>query len=209
MIEFKEWPKIPRLFRECMITEKIDGTNAGVIIEKLPKDAPLLHLWNDRKAIAVVLHEDRLYLVGAQARNGLITLQDDNHGFASWVGKNAADLVRILGEGTHMGEWWGHGINRGYGLPKGENYFSLFNVARWDPLYDDATWPKGLSIVPVLYEGMFSTGAVRATVDSLKKNGSLARGGYDKPEGVVVFHAAAEEMFKVTCERDEEWKGKK
>lgn len=209
MIEFKEWPKIPRLFRECMITEKIDGMNAGVVIEKLPGNASLMSLWSDVKAIALVNYEGDLFMVGAQARNGLITLKDDSHGFAAWVGKNAPDLVRILGVGTHMGEWWGGGINRGYGLPKGEKYFSLFNVARWDPVYDEATWPAGLSIVPVLYEGMFSTVSVRVAVEKLKDGGSFARGGYDRPEGVVVYHTAAEEMFKVTCERDEEWKGKR
>ena len=32
MIEFREFPKIPRMFRECVITEKIDGTNAQVIV---------------------------------------------------------------------------------------------------------------------------------------------------------------------------------
>lgn len=32
MIEFKAWPKIPRLFRDVIITEKIDGTNAAIHI---------------------------------------------------------------------------------------------------------------------------------------------------------------------------------
>jgi len=31
-IEFKEFPKIARLSRECIITEKIDGTNASILI---------------------------------------------------------------------------------------------------------------------------------------------------------------------------------
>lgn len=31
-IEFQPWPKIARLNREITITEKIDGTNAAVII---------------------------------------------------------------------------------------------------------------------------------------------------------------------------------
>ena len=29
-IEFKEWPKTPRLLRNITITEKIDGTNAAI-----------------------------------------------------------------------------------------------------------------------------------------------------------------------------------
>ena len=37
MIEFKEFPKIARLNREVIVTEKIDGTNAAVIVTE---DAP-------------------------------------------------------------------------------------------------------------------------------------------------------------------------
>ncbi len=32
MTEFKAWPKIARLNRDMVITEKIDGTNACVIV---------------------------------------------------------------------------------------------------------------------------------------------------------------------------------
>lgn len=32
MIEFKGFPKMARLSRECIITEKIDGTNAQICI---------------------------------------------------------------------------------------------------------------------------------------------------------------------------------
>ena len=35
MIEFQEWPKIPRLNRDITITEKIDGTNAAVGIAEV------------------------------------------------------------------------------------------------------------------------------------------------------------------------------
>ena len=36
MVEFKEWPKIPRGLGEQMtITEKIDGTNACIIVEEI------------------------------------------------------------------------------------------------------------------------------------------------------------------------------
>ena len=30
--EFRAWPSIPRLYRDCVITEKIDGTNAAVVV---------------------------------------------------------------------------------------------------------------------------------------------------------------------------------
>jgi hypothetical protein len=66
----------------------------------------------------------------AGSRSQYITPERDNHGFARWV-QDDADELWALGEGRHFGEWWGSGIQRGYGLQKGEKRFSLFNVARW------------------------------------------------------------------------------
>ena len=37
--EFVEFQKIPRLRRECIISEKIDGTNGAIFIGKLLGDA--------------------------------------------------------------------------------------------------------------------------------------------------------------------------
>lgn len=100
---FQPFPKIPRLNRNVIITEKIDGTNACVIVT-----------------------EDGQ--VHAQSRSRLITPEDDNFGFAAWVAENASQL-RDLGPGHHYGEWWGRGIQRNYGLR--ERRFSLFNVHKW------------------------------------------------------------------------------
>lgn len=100
-MEFVAFPKIPRLFRECVITEKIDGTNASV------------HISEDGVTIQ------------AASRNKFITPQDDNYGFARWVEKNKDELLK-LGPGRHYGEWWGVGINRGYELS--ERRFSLFHT---------------------------------------------------------------------------------
>jgi hypothetical protein len=101
--EFREFQKIPRLNREVIVTEKIDGTNA-----------------------CVVVGEDGS--IAAQSRSRLITPQDDNYGFAKWVQEHA-DELKALGPGYHYGEWWGLGINRNYGVPS--KHFSLFNVSRW------------------------------------------------------------------------------
>lgn len=46
-------------------------------------------------------------------------------------------------------------------------------------------------------------------IEALKSDGSRAVPGFMKPEGVVVYHKAGGVMFKATCERDEEWKGKR
>jgi len=170
---FESFPKIARLFRDCIVTEKIDGTNAQILVT--PDE------------------------VKAGSRNRWITPAADNFGFARWVQANADVLREVLGEGRHFGEWWGPGIQRGYGLA--EKRFSLFNVSRWrdvqPPLY----------CVPVLYEGPFRTVAIAECMDHLRETGSKASPGFMRPEGVVVFHAASGQFFKSTLEDDEKPKG--
>ena len=104
---FTSFGKIPRLSNLTMtVTEKIDGTNAAVLITE----------------------DGGIY---AQSRKRFITPEDDNYGFAAWVAEHERDLLD-LGPGTHFGEWWGQGIQRNYGLD--ERRFSLFNTSRWgDP----------------------------------------------------------------------------
>lgn len=169
--EFVAFPKIARLNREIIITEKIDGTNACV------------HVTDD----------GRVY---AGSRTRWVTPESDNYGFARWV-ESVKDQLLELGPGTHHGEWWGSGIQRGYGLK--EKRFSLFNVHKFD-----VTRPACCEVVPTLYRGPFSQAAVTDCVAVLAKDGSLAAPGYGRPEGVVVFHSASNALFKVTCEKDEQ-----
>lgn len=192
-VEFVGFPKIARLRRECLVTEKIDGTNASIRIT-----------------------EDGEFLVGSRTR--WITPEDDNHGFARWAYDHKKELLG-LGVGTHFGEWYGSGIQRGYGLKKGEKRFSLFNVSRWclfgqepqriamaDPRiekYQDVL-PACCGLVPILYRGIFDTARVEEAIADLKMNGSKAVPGYAFPEGVVVFHVAGNAGFKVTLEKDHE-----
>jgi hypothetical protein len=100
---FKPFSKIPRLVRDCIVTEKLDGTNAQVFISESGE-------------------------VIAGSRNRWITPAADNYGFARWVEGNKNELLK-LGPGAHFGEWWGLGIQRGYDLH--ERRFSLFNVSKW------------------------------------------------------------------------------
>ena len=179
MSEFQEFPKMARLSREVIITEKIDGTNTQVFIS-----------------------DDGSIIVGSRKR--WITPQDDNFGFAKWVEENKDELLK-LGVGRHFGEWWGSGIQRGYDLPKGEKRFSLFNVSRWS---DDSLRPKCCHVVPVLYQGLFDTVKVDECLGNLKLNGSMASPGFMRPEGVVVFHIAGNIGFKKTIEKDEVPKSK-
>lgn len=85
--------------------------------------------------------------------------------------------------------------------PAGERRFSLFNVSRWK---DER--PSCCSVVPVLYEGPFSTEVVSAQVERLRTLGSLAAPFMD-PEGLIVYHTAAQHGFKVTLKDDDKPKG--
>lgn len=175
---FEPFPKIPRLSREIIITEKIDGTNAQV--------------W---------IGEDDEMLFGSRTR--WITPEDDNFGFARWGAENREELLH-LGPGRHFGEWWGSGIQRGYGLKKGEKRFSLFNVSRWS---NEAIRPSCCHVVPLLWRGELDLSAVNYYLAKLARAGSVAAPGFMAPEGVIVFHVAANSGFKKTIERDEEPKG--
>lgn len=194
-IEFESFGKIPRLFRDVVITEKIDGTNAAIGI--VPWDGT-----NDDQSTLVVTSNGDC-LVYAQSRKRIITTKEDNAGFAGWVYDNAETLVTDLGFGLHFGEWWGSGIQRGYNLPKGEKRFSLFNTSRWAEA--EFTTPF-LGCVPVLYKGPFDTDTARIILNELSI-GSYAAPGYARPEGIVVYHSAGRVMFKATIENDEKPKG--
>lgn len=174
MIEFQAFDKVPRLRRGCVITEKIDGTNAQIYF---PDDGGPM-------------------LVGS--RNRWITPADDNYGFARWAHENEPEL-RKLGFGRHFGEWWGSGVQRRYNMT--EKRFSLFNVGRWAA--PDAVLPSCVHLVPVLHNGDFTTNAVDDALEQLRTGGSVASPGFMSPEGVVVFHVASRMLYKVTLDNDE------
>jgi RNA ligase len=168
--DFMPFQKIPRLRRGCIITEKIDGTNAQVFVG-----------------------EDGS--VRAGSRNRWITPEADNFGFAGWVAKHA-DILRELGPGRHYGEWYGLGVQRGYGMT--ERRFALFNTGRWS-----TERPACCDVVPVLYAGQFTTEVVDTVVEDLRREGSRAEPGFMKPEGVIVFLTAARTIYKVLLENDD------
>lgn len=105
-VEFKAWPKMTRNNPFLVtITEKMDGTNACIIIEEGK-------------------------VVGVQSRHRFITPESDNYGFAQWVKANEEELLG-LGDGYHYGEWVGLGIQKN---PHNLLYkkFFLFDTKRWD-----------------------------------------------------------------------------
>lgn len=219
-VEFTAWPKMSRLYRDIVITEKIDGTNAAIGVQEHPFGYSMGIDPAERPQVTVVVYTDdedldgipiHEYWVYAQSRTRLITPESDNFGFAAWVWENAYSLSRHLGPGLHFGEWWGSGIQRGYGLPKGEKRFSLFNTSRWGALetqFQLGAVP-GLRVVPTLYQGMFDGGWVQRAKETLTSCGSYAAPGFMNPEGVVIFHTASNTMFKSTLDKDELPKGQR
>lgn len=211
-IEFRSFGKIGRLFRDVVITEKIDGTNAAVGINFYSVDLPVDYQLPAEDVDCKFVDRDgrdvngmvNYAVVYAQSRTRVIRPGMDNHGFARWVWDNAEYLVENLGEGLHFGEWWGSGINRGYGMPKGIKRFSLFNTHRWSGIDFNLS---SLDTVPVLYTGPFDTEIVKSTMDFLRTFGSAAMPGYDNPEGIVLYHRHANALFKATLKNDDIPKG--
>lgn len=166
-VEFIAWPKIPRVEnRKEFYTEKIDGTNACVIIT-----------------------EDGEF--ACQSRSRIITPEDDNYGFAKWAYKNKDELMK-LGVGHHFGEWWGAGIQRGYGLE--EKRFSLFNTKRWG--VHNPNTPSCVHIVPTIHAS-----SVEKAKQKLIEEGSLASPGFMKVEGVVVYESQTNSYWKAIIDK--------
>ncbi len=197
-IEFQKFPKIPRFNRDIIITEKIDGTNAQILIT-----------------------EDGQIFAGSRKR--WLTEDKDNYGFCAWVQEYQEELLQ-LGPGRHFGEWWGQGIQRNYGLD--HKQFSLFNVNRWQSISNslfeltklerggvveiERVFPPACClVVPILAKGDFVNWLIDGTLLKLHRRGSAAAHGFMNPEGIVVYHTASNYLFKVTLEHDEQWKGKK
>lgn len=204
--EFKAWPKTPRLGNEEMtITEKIDGTNACVCIFPVPVDEQQGMLDNGvPEGFELAKLGDDVYLFGAQSRTRMITpgKNTDNAGFAAWAYENYEWLIRTLGLGRHYGEWWGSGIQGGYGLAKGERRFSLFDVWRWEQGLDPTCAPEELWVVPTLYRGPSSDFAIEKALYDLRNGGSVASPGYMNPEGIIVSYKLTRQSYKAFVNDD-------
>ena len=68
--------------------------------------------------------------------------------------------------------------------------------------------PACCHVVPVLWRGDFDTRAIYETMQQLLQNGSAAAPGFMRPEGVVIYHAQANVLFKKTFENDDAGKGR-
>jgi hypothetical protein len=106
---FTGFPKIARLSREIVVTEKIDGTNGQINIQTISfeeeRTDPTVLLLKEVAGATLALR--------AGSKSRFLTRKTDNFGFCKWAEENAEELFAGLGEGQHFGEWWGSGIQRG------------------------------------------------------------------------------------------------
>jgi hypothetical protein len=195
-MEFQPYPKTPRLKRSVTITEKIDGTNAQIVITVEPHG-----LVPRTPTVAERVTMEGILAMRVGSRNRWITpgKDTDNYGFAQWCQGNADELFK-LGEGQHFGEWY-RGIGRNYGLD--HRRFALFNTARWGD--HNPNTPACCNVVPVLAQ--CGLDAVTDVIAELEGTGSRAVPGFMNPEGIIVYHSASKQNFKVLLENDEIPKG--
>lgn len=224
-MEFQKFNKIPRLSREIIITEKIDGTNGQIYILEFDNiynafNGNYNSEWLEKHTLKIVDSEDhnnRYYFFAGSRKRWLDTSSNgDNYGFAKWVQANAEELLK-LGEGRHYGEYMGKGIQRGYGLD--EKRFYLFNVGKWNKYGDEKRLisidpktkeerytkdaPKCCETVPILYQGIFDTLEIKCQLNDLIERGSFIVPGYMNPEGIIIYHTASGQLFKKTIKDDE------
>lgn len=178
MLPFESFQSVERIQQPIIVTEKIHGTNAQIVVDGAD--------------------------IYAGSRTRWIAPDDDNYDFAKWVLGNREELILKLVDGRHYGEWYGRGINAGYGMK--ERRFALFNTTRWAEAKEAGALPSSVDVVPVLYQGPYSGQAIEAAFDALKANGSALVPGYMKPEGIVIFFARTNVLMKRTFKsEDEAW----
>lgn len=186
-LDFKSFAKMNRFHDETMyITEKIDGTNAQIFIHNSAEIVDEHTVVEPKKYIKI------------GSRNRYITVEDDNFGFARWVTEHHDELIQ-LPHGRHYGEWWGCGIQRGYGLK--EKKFSMFNQS----FIDIKAIIPCIDFVPVLYQGEFNIEKISETMASLKAVGSAASPGFMDVEGVVIYLKKSGIFFKRTFDDKHKW----
>jgi len=231
--QFKSWGSTPRFHKGLHITEKIDGTNAGISVVgvgheemswdysgTVPDDAIYVpHRTQDDSDPGFG------YLVRAQSRKRIITPGNDNFGFAKWVWDNAEGLANLLGFGYHYGEWYGEGIQKNPLAVAGRRW-ALFNTWHWGRKENLERLRMvdipGLTLVPVLHDeqrdGPADYFTIPGVIEGLKVGGSRADGymtlpnahkmdfHVEGPEGIIVWQRETSQRYKILLQEDDKHK---
>jgi len=198
-VSFKKFPKITRLNKDVIVTEKIDGTNATVFIEDFKTNQD-----GDEVIVSSSLLSNKTVAIRAGSRNRWLTPKDDNFGFLKWVSENA-EILANLRPGWHRGEWYGKGIQHGYGLE--EKRLALFNPYEFQhKFYASLKDAAGnlqllalkalLQTVPIITIGPIDT-APKFAMKKLQTEGSQMVPG-QKAEGIIVYNPNSKTYYKDT-----------
>lgn len=190
---YPKFGSIPRWYKDFTISEKIDGSNGLIAVFEEGIEYDLLRTDGIEP---VAFHES--YAIFAGSRNRWLSAEKtkDNAGFAQWVREHSAD-ASLLGPGLHYGEWYGRGIQRGYGLD--HKRFALFNTHRWG-----TSRPDNFDVVPVLWQGSgddIQSGIDEAITQLFLKGSALVE-GYRNPEGLVIYSHENRVYWKKTLDND-------
>lgn len=173
-VVFQKYPKTPHMGNENILySEKIDGTNGVVYVETNGDGS-------------------KKVLAGSRTR-WLTPGKQDNHGFAAWVKDNEEELSK-LPDGFHYGEWYGKGINHGYGLD--DRRFMLFNRSRYEKLEN---LPKCVELETIVGKyGDLET--IFYDVDFFEKE-SYLKGSWHVPgcmftEGLILRFTESKRVYK-------------
>lgn len=199
MSRFEPYPKTPRMrASEMTITEKIDGTNAQILIE----GGQIVCIGSRKREIfpeGSVVNLDVKQCCETEYLKGT-----DNAGFASWVRENEEGLTEFLGDGRHFGEWAGPGI-QGNPLDLSRKLFFLFNTHRnpGEKFAAIGHLVPDLRSVPIVYTGPFNLLMVGTAHEDLLREGSRVslsdRDSSDGvPEGIII--SAFGQKFKRTSD---------
>lgn len=184
MSNHPNYPKTGRISGPWLVTEKVDGTSACIAIEPGPFGSPAISFGS---------------------RNRWLTREADNHGFYAWAVAHSGWFMGHLGVGVHYGEWFGRGIQRGYGMT--ERRLALFDVERYQTRLAHAVTNPGVITVPALLEA-------RDGDEGLGWLGHMAPTSTLGPvpmEGVVLRHRVTGAVFKHLFDGQKEarpWGGK-
>lgn len=179
--KMKKWRSIEKLDKcslphgKIIITEKIDGTNAHILIGP-----------------------DDTFKTFSRTRE--ITPEDDNYGFAKWAYSRKETLIQVFSkEGEEVriyGEWYGPGIAPKCAYNITEPRFALFS-APLDRAGDFSILHR-VDIVPTLYTGEYSKDIVDKVMQTLQEHGSYISKGFMRPEGIVIHFLEQDERYKRT-----------
>ena len=186
-MSYPSFPSIERLENlYCHITEKVDGTNG---------------------LIEIGIQTDLLLTVNFGSQNRYISSHDDNMGFVNFFEQHTGDIFNIYdmikeekGDITlplHIyGEWFGKGIQRGYGLA--DKHFMPFSEFLATKLIDAGV--PNIKMPVTLHSGKFSIATLDGCMNKLKDEGSQVIPGYNRPEGVVIYFPTYNFRLKETFE---------